>query len=562
MCASVFATDKPYRVNAVWLVLPTIKMIVAGLNLPPDISASYNVHQYIVNCCDSLLLQNPDYNLVIAGDLNKLNCNNLCAELSLVDTVREPTRGNNILDHILISATLCGDFDTSDILPPLNCSNGHYGKPSDHKAVYLRPVCYHAIENNVKYHRVLDFRESSIQCARKYLDGINFFDLYHCDDVNKMCDILYSHLYYAISMIPAETIMITTNNKKWITPLLKLLINRRWKAWRSGNMFLYCHYRDKVKNAVYKAKLSWANKCKKSVKGAWAIVNNIRGKDNIGSLDGLLCEMSSDQLLEQITKQFSSIYNWNTKLPVALPTIDLSSQVSVISVESVFNFLTSAGSDMIAPRVLSIFADYISGPVCAIYNQSVRTCVFPSVWKIEDICPTPKCRNPSIDKLRPIAKSPILGKILEKIQVIENYTDIVKNFGDHQHAYRRLGSCTSALIQMHDTVTRMLDDPSTRAVRIVCFDMSSAFTKLRHDLLLNRMVDCSLDPMFINWCSDYLKDRIMRVKLKDAYGSPITCPSSVPQGSCIGPYLFALYMGSLKLPENMSNTDYKLILFF
>ena len=68
---------------------------------------------------------------------------------------------------------------------------------------------------------------------------------------------------------------------------------------------------------------------------------------------------------------------------------------------------------------------------------------------------------------------------------------------------------------MHDTVTRMLDDTSTRAVRVVLFDMTSAFNKLRHDLLLKRMIDCSLDPMFIRWCSDYLKDRVMRVKLND-----------------------------------------------
>ncbi len=66
--------------------------------------------------------------------------------------------------------------------------------------------------------------------------------------------------------------------------------------------------------------------------------------------------------------------------------------------------------------------------------------------------------------------------------------------------------------------------------------------------------------MFIKWCSDYIKDRSMRVKYTNIYGTPITCPS-VPQGSVIGPYLFALFMGSLRLPESMYKNDYQIILY-
>ena len=52
----------------------------------------------------------------------------------------------------------------------------------------------------------------------------------------------------------------------------------------------------------------------------------------------------------------------------------------------------------------------------------------------------------------------------------------------------------------------------------------------------------------------------MRVKYTNIYGTPITCPS-VPQGSVIGPYLFALFMGSLHLPESMNKNDYQIILY-
>ena len=60
---------------------------------------------------------------------------------------------------------------------------------------------------------------------------------------------------------------------------------------------------------------------------------------------------------------------------------------------------------------------------------------------------------PMVDKLRSIAIIPIPGKILVRYQVKFNYDDIVQHYGPHQHAYIHLGSRTSALIKMHDSVT-------------------------------------------------------------------------------------------------------------
>ena len=79
-----------------------------------------------------------------------------------------------------------------------------------------------------------------------------------------MCDNFYTHLNTAIELIPCETVKITAHDKKWMTPKLKLLINRRWNCWRTGKMLLYCHYRDKIKDEVKRAKVNWANKCRKT----------------------------------------------------------------------------------------------------------------------------------------------------------------------------------------------------------------------------------------------------------------------------------------------------------
>ena len=107
--------------------------------------------------------------------------------------------------------------------------------------------------------------------------------------------------------------------------------------------------------------------------------------------------------------------------------------------------------------------------------------------------------------MRPIALLPVMGKILEKTIIKINQAQLVENFSLNQHADCPVGSCTSAIVDMHDTVTSMLDQTSTHAVRLVFLNMCAAFDKLRHDKILQRMIDCNFNPTFINWCKSYLQ---------------------------------------------------------
>lgn len=556
--------NKPERLNVVWCLVQK-KLIFGAFYIPPDISSDINVHDYIVNACDLLQNQYPNTNIALCGDFNSANCEDLCAQLGLFDAVISPTRKNNKLDHILISESLCHVCNSADILPPLMSALETNGVASDHQSVYL-PTTEVPKNTNVTYRRVYDYRHSKLTSAINYIAGVNFVNLYMSNDVNVMCDILYDHLYKAISLIPCETVVITTRDKKWMTPLVKSLINRRWKAWRCGNLPLFNHYKWKVRNEIFKAKLSWANKSKNSAKGAWSVVNDIKGKNAGTSLECLLANKNLQELITEITNKFVSNFNENKK-PVMLPVPVSSNTTFVIHQREVYNSLIhlkqnkSAGSDGITPRLLVIFANYICAPLCAIFNQSIATCIFPDVWKLAEIIPIPKCAKPTVEQLRPISLLPIMGKVLEK-HVADRYRqELVALYGTSQHAYRPNGSCTTALVEMHETVTAMLDEKRTHAVRLIFFDMKAAFDKLRHDFLLERMVQCQLDPSFIAWCDSYLNNRFIRVKLNGEYGPPQACPSSVPQGSVLSPCLFAFFMGSLKLGDQFKPSDYKLIIY-
>ena len=72
--------------------------------------------------------------------------------------------------------------------------------------------------------------------------------------------------------IPTRNIVITNNDKAWMTPPTKALINDRWTAFRLGQWNLYQHLKLKVKYEIAQAKQIWANKLKSSAYGLWKLV--------------------------------------------------------------------------------------------------------------------------------------------------------------------------------------------------------------------------------------------------------------------------------------------------
>ena len=82
---------------------------------------------------------------------------------------------------------------------------------------------------------------------------------------------------------------------------------------------------------------------------------------------------------------------------------------------------------------------------------------------------------------------------------------------------------------------------------MTCLDMTKAFDSLPHIPMLNVFNAAGVSHGFLCWLSSYLSNRrqfIVHV-LDGVIGSIFHANSGVPQGSVLGPYLFAAYMGQL-----------------
>ena len=356
-------------------------------------------------------------------------------------------------------------------------------------------------------------------------------------------------------MLPVSFVKIKCTTKPWITPVLLDLINKRWKAYREKNFSLYNHYKVKVRQEIIKSKKIWSDKMCRSSKGLWSLVGNVRGKNVTKSSSSIISLFPNvSAAAHAINVLFGQFFGKSESFPrLSFDTCDnfvICSDWMVCDLLSKIKSDKAMGSDMLPPILLKRSATEISRPLCHIFNLSFRTGVFPLRWKIADVCPVPKTRPVQLNQLRPISLLPCVSKIFEKIVIGAFHSNLMKYFDSSQYAYRPKSSTVFALITVHDSILRLLDDSSVVGVRVVAFDMTHAFDSVPHHLLLralSEVVKCVPDGNYLlNWLNDYLCKRKQRVRLGNTRSDVVNVTSGVPQGSILGPFLFAFFMSSYR----------------
>ena len=143
--------------------------------------------------------------------------------------------------------------------------------------------------------------------------------------------------------------------------------------------------------------------------------------------------------------------------------------------------------------------------------------------------------------------------MFEKIvlqELIENHNFLDK-YGVYQFGFRKFSSTTSALISLHDTVTSYLDMNDTVSVSITTIDLSKAFDKAPHYLILHALYDNNLPHGFIRWYADYLSNRCSIVNLRGICSNSFHSISGVPQGSVLSPGIFCILMSSINIDKSI-----------
>uniref|UniRef100_A0A669EEK3 Reverse transcriptase domain-containing protein n=1 Tax=Oreochromis niloticus TaxID=8128 RepID=A0A669EEK3_ORENI len=110
-----------------------------------------------------------------------------------------------------------------------------------------------------------------------------------------------------------------------------------------------------------------------------------------------------------------------------------------------------------------------------------------------------------------------------------------------QSGFKSLHSTETALLRIFNDILLTLDSGSPAALLLL--DLSAAFDTVDHDILLSRLeFHAGLKGSALQWFRSYLSERSFHVYICPHNSKIAPLKYDVPQGSILGPALFALYL--------------------
>ena len=82
-------------------------------------------------------------------------------------------------------------------------------------------------------------------------------------------------------------------------------------------------------------------------------------------------------------------------------------------------------------------------------------------------------------------------------------------------------------------------------VDLVKINLCKAFDAIYHNKLIHKLSKYGIIGKTLNWISSVFNNRVFNVRLNSEYSNPYPVLSSVPQGSCLGLYLYVLFINDV-----------------
>ena len=198
-------------------------------------------------------------------------------------------------------------------------------------------------------------------------------------------------------------------------------------------------------------------------------------------------------------------------------------------------------------KIVQEFSVELSSPITVIYNSILSTLQYPRQWVVEHQIPLPKSYPPSSeDELRNIAKTAFFSKCFESF-LSDWLLPIVGPYLDPCQYGLKGASISHYLIKLLKFIHEYLDLKNPHAVLIALIDLSKAFNRISHQMVIEDLYDMHVPNWLLLILSSYLTERSMILTYNGASSSPRSLPGSSPQGAFLGIFFFVIKYNAASL---------------
>jgi len=288
---------------------------------------------------------------------------------------------------------------------------------------------------------------------------------------------------------------------------------------------------------------------------AMRIINKDKHKEKIILKENEELITNENVITDRITNFFKDIFskpNGNTKFDQIEP-MQMKKTFTAIEVENAIRKLKnnkSAGSDLIHAEQLKHGPKILYSCIANIYNNIAKTGKFPSEIKKGILIPLHKNgkEKGKIENLRPIILLNMIRKILAIIMITRIYDKIDAEIPVTQTAYRP-GRSTTENVFTFKVLTEKAICTSNYEINILLLDMSKAFDSINRDILIEDLAGI-LDEDELHILKILIEDVSLQVRNGKTLGESFTTNIGVPQGDCLSPVLFTLYLANALKKQN------------